>query len=357
MTTSLTGKELTVLLTGATGFVGGAVAARLLTLPPRDLRLLLLVRASSLDEARVRATASLARFGVDLPIRDGTVEILAADLLGPELSNLGTIQTATHVLHLAANTSFRSTDTVRRVNVEGSLALARRVARAPGLVRYVHVVREDDYPVSSVEHLVPYTATKAEAELLIERYCPDLPLVVARPSVVIGHTHLGCAPSASIFWAFRAMDALRRTSWPLDHRIDVVPVDWVAEGLIHLLFAPKLGHRRYHLSAGEEGSPNWFEIADAFARVYDTPRNYAVMPNQIDRWNHKDVQTALTHSTSERMISALSLYFRFAALNTVFDNSRIVREGVTPPPKFTSYLKRCLETDTRTIAEQMIDDD
>jgi hypothetical protein len=32
----------------------------------------------------------------------------------------------------------------------------------------------------------------------------DQPLIVARPSIVVGHTRLGCRPSASIFWYYRS---------------------------------------------------------------------------------------------------------------------------------------------------------
>ena len=125
--------------------------------------------------------------------------------------------------------------------------------RVSGLKRFLYVgtayicgeqsqriVREDDFPRYGVRHVVEYTASKAECEMLLEATAPELPLVIARPSVVIGHTKLGCLPSASIFWFYRTADLLRRLTCPLDTFDDVVPVDYVADALLHLLFKPEL---------------------------------------------------------------------------------------------------------------------
>jgi nucleoside-diphosphate-sugar epimerase len=126
-------------------------------------------------------------------------------------------------------------------------------------------VHEDVYPRRRARHFTEYTASKAECEMLLEGTAPELPLVVARPSVVAGHTRLGCLPSSSIFWFYRACDALRRLTCPLDSYDDVVPVDWVADALLLLLFKPNLRHNRYHVSAGAGSSVSWREIATVLA--------------------------------------------------------------------------------------------
>ena len=100
------------------------------------------------------------------------------------------------------------------------------------------MVHEDDFPSEHAAHLVAYTRSKAEAERQLAEHFADLPLVIARPSIVVGHTELGCKPSGSIFWVLRAVEAVRFITWDLENRIDVVPVDWAASALRHLLFAP-----------------------------------------------------------------------------------------------------------------------
>lgn len=157
----------TVLLTGATGFLGGAVAAELLR-QPHPLRVLALVRASGQTEAEARLRRSLLRFAE--PGRpdfawDRCV-VLPGDLTEPSTYVETRLNEVTHVLHLAANTSFRSVYSVRHTNVLGTLALAHRMRSVPGLRRFVHVgttficgakppriVEEDDYPRLDVRHL------------------------------------------------------------------------------------------------------------------------------------------------------------------------------------------------------------
>src|SRR5262249_32636824 len=123
-----------ILITGATGFIGGAALARLL-MSYRDCRLLLLVRADSPSIARSRVEASIGRFTdlavVNEPLRH--CEFVCGDLADRTVVDDGRLDEVTHVLHLAANTSFRSVRGVRHTNILGTLTLAHRMRRAPYL--------------------------------------------------------------------------------------------------------------------------------------------------------------------------------------------------------------------------------
>jgi nucleoside-diphosphate-sugar epimerase len=208
---------------------------------------------------------------------------------------------------------------------------------------------------------VEYTSSKAECEMLLGNTAPELPLVVARPSIVIGHTRLGCLPSASLFWFYRTVDLLRRYTRPLETFEDVVPVDWVARALLFLLFQPALRHRRYHVSAGLASSVTCHEIAAVLARCYgERPENpfrivdFATIERERDR-----LRPLLGPGNEEHLLMALRLYFQFAALEVeMFDNSRLLEEGMPAPPKFTSYLERCAtKPSDRSVYEQMKDDE
>jgi nucleoside-diphosphate-sugar epimerase len=363
-----------VLLTGVTGFLGGAAATALLH-KHEDAGLVLLVRATSQEEAEARVRRSLARFAepgrADFPLE--RCALLRGDLTEPTTYTDSSFDGITHVLHLAANTSFCSVRGVRHTNILGTLMLAHRMRRVPGLARFLHVgtaficgadpprvVCEDDYPRPGVRHLAEYTASKAEAELLLEGTAPELPLVVARPSIVVGHTRLGCAPSASIFWYYRAVDLLRRVPVPLDRRKDIVPVDYVADALLRLLFRPVLRHHRYHISAGEAAAVSWGEMAEVFARYHgrrrDTP--YRVVDSAA-LWRERcRVRELLGAGDEERLLNAMEAFFRFSACGVeVFDNQRLLDEGLPPPPRFTEYLPACIERPgRRSVYEQMWDD-
>jgi nucleoside-diphosphate-sugar epimerase len=363
-----------ILLTGVTGFVGGATAARLLAARP-DVRLVLVVRSDTVADGLARVRRSLARF--DEP-RDGPpladrVRIIPGDLVDRATLESPELDSVTHVLHLAANTSFRSVRGVRRTNVLGALALAHRMRRDRALERFVHVstawvcgrspssvVREEDAPTLETEHLVEYTSSKAECELLLERTAPELPLVVARPSVVVGHTKLGCAPSSSIFWYYRALDLLRRTVVAPEKRRDVVPVDWVAQALETLLLKPRLGHRRYHVSAGETSAVSWREIGAAFDEVHgprpDEPLRLVDVATL--RGERGRLAALLGPGDEERLLTAIELFARFTeSAVEVFDNRRLLDEGVPAPPPFTSYLKTCATNPPRRgVHDQLVDE-
>ncbi len=364
----------TILLTGATGFLGGATAVELLLRHP-ECRLLFLVRGDTAALAAARLRQSLARF-TDLATLEPGLQrcvVIPGDLTDPRTMTDPRLDSVTHVLHLAANTSFRSVRSVRHTNILGTMALAHRMRRVRGFVRFQYVgtayvcganpprvVREDDSPRWDVRHLAEYTASKAECEMLLEQTAPELPLVIARPSVVVGHTRLGCLPSASIFWYYRTLDLLRRVPVPLATRKDIVPVDYVAEALVLLLFKQHLRQRRYHVSAGESGCVSWQEMADEFARSREgrPEEPYRVVDFATLKQERGRLLQRLGPGEEEQMLQALELYFRFSSCGVeVFDNQRLLDEGIPAPPRFTGYLRTCatLPPDC-SVYEQMLDD-
>ena len=365
----------TILITGATGFIGGATLVRVLQ-SHYSCRLLLLVRADTVGAAASRLRDRLRRF-TDIAGLETTLnrcEVLCGDLTDSATLADPRLDEVTHVLHLASNTSFRSVRGVRQTNILGALTLAHRMRRAPRLERFVYVgtgyicgdspprlVREDDYPRFGLRHIVEYTASKAECEMLLENTAPELPLVIARPSVVVGHTQLGCLPSASLFWFYRTIDLLRRTNFSMDMLEDVVPVDYTAEALLFLLLKPTLRYRRYHISAGEASCVSWHEIAAAFAECYGArPENpYSRVEFQTIIAERFRMRELLGPGDEDRLLMALELYFLFSKMGSVlFDNQRLLEEGMPPPPRFTSYLRQCaMLPPDQTVYQQMLDDD
>jgi len=362
-----------VFLTGATGFLGGAFLADLLQ-SSFDGEVVCLVRADDEDTAEERIRRSLARFNTGrfstarfkttyaLP---KNVKVLRGDLLSDDWHDSPHLDGVKHVLHLAASTSFGNSRGIRTTNVGGALSVAQAM-RGRSLERFVYtgtaaicgaspnpVVHEDDYPSERATHLVAYTRSKAEAERQLAEHFNDLPLVFARPSIVVGHTELGCKPSGSIFWVLRAVEALRFITWDLENRIDVVPVDWAASALRHLLFAPRLKHQRYHVSAGKGGSVSWTELAAEYARLRGGASEDRYEIGGMRQLTAKRVMEAAGDGHPRHLLHALELYYRFCSLDLVFDNCRLLKEGVPAPPKFTEYMRVCEESSTASIYDQM----
>ncbi len=359
-----TKNQARIFLTGATSLQGGAFLACLLSSGYEE-PLTCLVRVPDQETAEERTRRSVARFGLQPSTRlPRAWNVLPGDLLSEEWHDAPALRGTTHVMHLAANTSFGSNGGIRKTNVEGALSVARAMRNQPQ-ERYVHtgtaticgaapphVVHEDDYPSDKAIHQAPYTRSKAEAErLLAERYA-DLPVVVARPSIVVGHTELGCRPSGSIFWVLRTVDALRFITWDPQNRIDVIPVDWAASALRHLLLTPELHHKRYHVSAGAAGAIRWEELAAEYARLTGGEASNRYEVGSMRQLTHHRIAQQLGHGHGRHLRLALELYYRFCSLDLVFDNQRLLDAGV-PPPRFTEYMAKCVVTSTCSIYGQM----
>ncbi len=370
----LTGFETvkTLLLTGATGFLGGAVLEKLL-IENSDFNYLLLVRANTPEQGLARIKHNLEKFYLSPQNLNKVTErhILLGDLAEPEsFISDPRLDEVTHVINCAAVASFGNNPLIWKVNVEGTLAFAKRMAQVTGLKRFVHVgtamsctpdagslVDEQVLSPASEAHLVEYTKSKSTIENLLSEQCPDLPLVFARPSIVVGHTRLGCQPSSSIFWVFRMALMMRKFMCSLDDHIDVIPVDYCADALVCLLLHPELPDYIYHISAGEENSVSFAEIDNAMslaAKQKPVGINYM----QVDYGALVQMRNQLKNifgPCNERlMLKAMRLYGSFAMLNVRFNNQRLLSLGMAKPPRFTDYVACCVESSRGlTIQEQM----
>ena len=94
------------------------------------------------------------------------------------------------------------------------------------------------------------------------------------------------------------------------------------------------GARRLHL----------VDLNGAFA---GKPQNYSAI---------KSILKAAGDGHPRHLLHALELYYRFCALDLVFDNSRVLEEGIPAPPQFVDYMQVCLESSTASIYEQMYPD-
>lgn len=361
-----------MLVTGATGFLGGAVAARLLESPGWESSLFL-VRGSSVEIARGRLIHRLRGFGAEESLLQqlGSEQILLGDLNDTaEWRDDPRLRSVTRVIHCAAMASFGRSEGIWATNVDGTIALAKALQSAcTQLKRFVYVgtamvcgadastpVAEDYVPQGVPVDLVEYTISKREAEAALRRDFPQLPLVVARPSIVVGHTHLGCAPSGSIFWVFRLALGLGVFPCEFDTRIDVVPVDYVADALLMLARKPALAHDQYHITAGEAAACSFREIDAAMATTLGRQRrtDYRMLPYEEIALLQRDFENRIGPCNRRVMLRAIKTYGAFSALGLLFDNRRLLAEGMPLPPRFDSYAGVCAVTSAgRTIAEQM----
>ena len=292
-----------VLLTGATGFLGMEVLARLLD---RGDEVVAVVRGSA---SRIHDTLDLVGASGDVEVLTG--DLAAGDVPVPE----GRIDT---IIHCAASISFTlPLEEARAINVEGTRRVLE-IARATG-ARLVHV--STAYVAGA--HRNTYEQTKAEAEALVE--ASGVPYVIGRPSIVVGEAETGWTPAFNVlYWPLRAFARGLLDPVPAapGGRVDVVPVDWVADCLVTLADTPD-ATGVVELVAGE-AAPTIADLIELTCAHIDRPRPRLVAPGGEAGGDHADV------------------YVPYFDVDTVFDGSRVAALA-GPPPALESYFGRLME--------------
>jgi NAD(P)-dependent dehydrogenase (short-subunit alcohol dehydrogenase family) len=275
------------LVTGATGFLGGQLVERLLQDPDADVRVL--VRASSRGKLASRARRWPG---------GERVQALEGDLLLPDLGiDAATVTALTgtidHLVHLAALYDMTTDDeTNDAVNVGGTRSVVQLANQlGVGCLHHVSSVAvagdhegiftedmfDEGQPLTS-----PYHRTKYEAERIV-RAEAEVPWRVYRPAIVVGHSVTG--EIDKIDGPYYLFETIRRlANLPSAMRIvapqlgatNVVPVDYVADAMRHLIHAPGLDGQAFHL-ASPVAQPVT-SVFNAFAKAAGAPRLVPVLP-------------------------------------------------------------------------------
>jgi len=364
-----------ILITGSTGFLGSALCSYIFK-NNLNLDLILLVRANNIEEAKNRLLNSLSRF-IDskdfIKKKIDKVKIIPSDLFG--IQNFeDSLKEVTHVLHLAANTSFGNKEIIEKTNVDGTISLCNFLGKLNNIQRFLYVstaticgdspnkiTNEEDYPQENISHIIKYTLTKTQAEFNLKKFFHQLPTIIVRPSIVVGDEKLGTLVSGSIFWAFRSIDKISKITWEQEQKIDVISSNFASYCLVELLLKNNLKYKIYNISAGEKFSNNWYEISKEFSYYrddkfikYDKIKSFEDLDFSFLKSNFKNF---FGICDEEFFFKTLNKYYKFAALDTVFNNKRILKEGLKTPNSFCSYIKVCLETSNNvSIVDQMLED-
>jgi len=259
-----------ILVTGATGFIGREIVARLLA---ADRPLAVLARGRDGAGARTRVAAALGDAAAleRVEIVEGDLGAVDAGLDPVDLRRLR--ERVETVIHCAGDTSFAPHALAPYLagHVEGPVTLLR--ALAPGrLARWAHVstafvcgdrsgtVGEADGDVGQRLHNA-YERVKLAAETAIREAgrAGGVEVSVLRPSIVVGAAPAtaGGNPSNLFFTFIRLLAALAQ--WPGDAGVrlrieaapgapfNIVPLDYVAAATIALAEHPGAAGGTFHL--------------------------------------------------------------------------------------------------------------
>jgi long-chain acyl-CoA synthetase len=272
-----------VLLTGATGFLGMEVLVRLLERGDREV--VCLVRAADAAAAEERLDRVLGTLYRDATPFRPRVKALLGDVTSPLGSPDAPIDV---VCHCAASISFDlPLEEAREINVEGTRAMLD-LARRTGARRFVHVstayvggthegVFREDMLDAGQEFRNTYEQTKFEAEQVVGA-TTDLEVAIARPSIVMGESDSGWTPAFNVlYWPLRAFarGLFEQVPAKPDGRVDVVPVDYVADGIVRLVEGEETG--TFNLVSGADAS-TVDELSELACAHFGRPRPPYVQP-------------------------------------------------------------------------------
>ena len=349
---------MAIFLTGSTGYIGAHVAANLLEQHGASLNLL--VRARDPQEAAGRLWRALQlhlefpRFYEHFQTR---MRVFCGDLTAPHFGLSDDdydrlIHTTDSVIHCAASLNRKSEKSCLNTNLRGTLEVIKFAAAARdhhGLRRFSHVstvavaghrtnevVLEDDSIDWNRSDYDPYARTKKFCEHMVGELLPDVSHVVFRPSIILGDSRYAETTQFDMVRSFVFLAGLPVLPFRHNDRIDIVPVNFVAESIVTLHQKDHPDYDIYHLSSGVQ-SQTFRELTDALAQVQK--KGGPVFLPGLER-PFTSVVNFLANRRGTSIgfgASLLKVFIPYLVWNTVFDNTRVVGETGKHPAAFSKY--------------------
>ncbi|KAK8036608.1 NAD-binding domain 4 protein [Apiospora marii] len=352
----------TVFLTGSTGGLGGCILYKL-AVNLKVAKIFVLVR-HSVETAQRKWKDSLEDKEGDL-WETGQVIPLVGDCTRPQLGlsakDLALLQNVSIIINASANINIHDPlDQLVASNCMSALEVAKLGMTMPRLQRFVHVstayvnsfledglVEEKLYPFGNPQsefrqlpkgqppttatyHAWSYGYSKHLAEQLLDKWFPDLPLLLVRPSS-IGPALEVPYPQYMPQAACPLSNMYARLMYPTEginiwhipegaisgsNILDEIPVDVVANMMLQ------------HIHRGTKG------IVHACSRLY-IPRTlddyFADLEDHVpEEWKKKMAKNVFTTDTTQKQCKIANFY-KVGTRNWVFDTSRSAGLDLTGP--------------------------
>jgi long-chain acyl-CoA synthetase len=194
----------------------------------------------------------------------------------------------THIIHSAANVSFRQTlEQARHSNLYGTenvMSLARSGLAAGKLERVAYIstayisgnrsgkIYEEELDCGQ-NFSNTYEQSKFESELRVRRLMSELPITIFRPSIIVGDSETGKTRAFNVLYfplklLYRGV--LKVLPGSPQTPTDIVPVDYVCDAFYHIFFRSNscLG-KTFHLTAGAEKATTAGEVVNLAVNYFN----------------------------------------------------------------------------------------
>ena len=266
------------------------------------------------------------------------------------------------VIHCAASVSFSlPLKESRQINVAGTgrvLDFAELCRESGGLRRFAYVSTAyvaGDHAGPFREHELDvgqafrnsYERSKFEAELLVRERADRLPVQVFRPSIIVGEQSSGWTASFNVLYP--PLKGFEAGAYPLlpahpETPVDVVPVDYVADGIFELAEGSAEHGEVLHLVAGERATTVG-RLAERAGRYFSRRPPRTVSPRLYRLLIHP-LLVAVSRGRRRRVLRRTEALFPYFRMRVRFDDrrsrARLAPAGIRPP-RLESYLDRLLD--------------
>ncbi len=266
----------TVLITGATGFLGTQITKQLLK--ESDHQIFVLIRGNDplkrLSQEWWEYPELMNGIGGRIHVYQGDISKEQLDLKDKDYKNL--TSNVTHIIHTAADLRLNAPlIESRKTNVKGTgniLKLAHHIHVDHGLTRFSHIstayvagAREgsisEDSLTKEYGFRSNYEKTKFESELLVKN--SNLPVNIFRPGMIVGDSQSGYIKTFNTLYApLRLYLTGKQRILPVksSSKIDLVPIDYVADSVIRITFNKDAEGLTFHLTAPSDSQPTVHEL-------------------------------------------------------------------------------------------------
>ncbi len=359
-----------IFITGGTGFLGREVLVRMLHKNMGE-KIFILIRPNHKHSAAERLEILLDKTcSGDLRQRASEVCVAVSGDLTQDGLGLSALdremvsKEVNRILHVGASTDFSAPlDISRLYNVQGTrhvLDLARLCQDKGTFDRFDYVstafvagirrgrVKEDDLDRGQA-FANNYERTKFEAETLVRSYMQHFPICIMRPSIVVGNSVTGFTPHFKVlYWPLKILAKNILPFAPVSGRatLDVVPVDYVADGMVELFNLNEASNNTFYLTAGMGNEINIAKLmkdATKFAGINSVPR--------IPLWCLSLIRrTFLARVVSKEVWEVIEIaktYTAYCAGKGVYFDSkktdRLLREKGISPKKWDDYAETIMK--------------
>ncbi|MBM2841934.1 MAG: binding 4 protein [Bacteroidetes bacterium] len=358
-------------ITGGTGLVGMNLIPRLLLKFPGST-ITLLVRGENEADADERVRNIAREVGTEYNIPDaaerieglfGDVSLDQCGLTSTQLHRI--VSETTHIIHGAATIRFdHPIDEARAINCGGTrrmLSIAQMCIEEGKLKRFVYVgsssvsgqragnIHEDELEMGQ-KFFNTYEQSKNESERIVRDHFDRIPATVFRPSIIIGDSKTGKTRSFNVIYIpLRLLQKGMLTYVPgtPDTLMDLVPIDWVDDAMVHIMTRPESVGKAYHITAGPKRAALLSEVVGRAIEYFDrhTPLKH---PRAIEYITREEFERrrSLMRGQEEALMSQLDTLLPYVSINRLFDSKNadaLLEESGIEFPLFRNYAERIFE--------------